>query len=53
MIGVPGQVRETKPDRIARMRAASEGPMPYYENALRYRKNGIEDRSVWSRAAGE
>jgi carbonic anhydrase/acetyltransferase-like protein (isoleucine patch superfamily) len=53
VIGVPGEVRQTKPDRIARMRAASEGPMPYYENALRYRASGIEDRAVWTGGAGE
>lgn len=52
VIGVPGKVRPTKPDRIARLRASSEGPMPYYENALRYRANGIEDRTVWSGADG-
>lgn len=48
VLGVPGKVRQTEPDRIARLRADAEGPMSYYENALRYRANGIEDRSVWA-----
>lgn len=48
VLGVPGKVREAAPDRIARLRAEAEGPMSYYENALRYRAEGIEDRSVWS-----
>ena len=47
VLGVPGKVRATSPERIAEMRAEAEGPMPYYENALRYRAEGIEDRSFW------
>jgi carbonic anhydrase/acetyltransferase-like protein (isoleucine patch superfamily) len=47
VLGVPAKTRATDPERIAAMRADAEGPMSYYENALRYRANGIEDRSVW------
>ena len=47
VLGVPGTVRRAEPDRIARLKRESEGPMSYYENALRYRAQGIEDRSVW------
>jgi len=47
VLGVPAKVRATAPERMAQMRADAEGPMPYYENALRYRAEGIEDRSVW------
>ena len=48
VLGVPGKVRQAAPDRIARLRRESEGPMSYHENAQRYRAQGIEDRSVWS-----
>ena len=51
LLGVPARVRPTAPDRLARLRADAEGPMPYYENALRYRADGIEDRSVWQAPA--
>lgn len=47
VLGVPGQVRQTEPDRIARLKSESAGPMSYYENALRYKAEGIEDRSSW------
>lgn len=47
VLGVPGKVRQADPDRIARLKRESEGPMSYYENALRYKAEGIEDRSVW------
>ena len=48
VLGVPGKVREAAPDRIARLKRESEGPMPYSANAARYRAEGIEDRSVWT-----
>ncbi len=50
VLGVPGKARQTEPDRIARLRRESEGPMSYYENALRYKAEGIEDRRVWAGA---
>ena len=50
VLGVPGQVRELPPERIARLRREAEGPMSYHENAGRYRAEGIEDRSVWGEA---
>ena len=48
VLGVPGKVRQAAPDRIERLRRESEGPMSYHENALRYRAEGIEDRSIWT-----
>ena len=48
VLGVPGKVREAAPDRIERLKREAEGPMPYSQNAARYRAEGIEDRTVWT-----
>lgn len=47
VLGVPGKVREATPEQLQRLHRQAAGPMTYYENAVRYRAQGIEDRSVW------
>ena len=48
VLGVPGKVREAKPEHLERLHRQAAGPMSYHENAMRYREQGIEDRSLWA-----
>lgn len=55
VLGVPGVVTPARPDQLMRRRQAQTGsstePHTYYQNAMRYRAAGIEERQLWPGAA--
>lgn len=47
VLGVPGVVQPARRDQTDRRSAAQTEGGGYYQNAMRYREAGIEERQVW------
>lgn len=48
VLGIPGVITPARPDQLERRRAYQASPTGgYYDNAMRYRAAGIEERQIW------
>lgn len=54
VLGIPGVITPARPDQLQRRRQAQQtsGDSGYYQNAMKYRAAGIEERQVFVAAPG-